>query len=314
MPILYFARGRGRGHALAGLAIAEALTSTEVQFVSYGTGAATLREQGRPVIDLHLPDQPDRLAVGAKFSQALQAGRPSLVVAHEEFDVIAAARLHKLPCVFVTDWFTKETDSIMQLLRYANQVLFLDQPGTFPEPSYLAGKVTYVGPVLRPLRYRRPDRLQARQHAGLPLDALIVSLFIQPGRRTEPVAPLAELLREAFQLLEASPKLLLFDRDAEPEFDRIMAASDLAITKGNRNLGLELAALGVPTISISHGLNAMDDLRTATLASNATVPYSSLNASRLAGLMRQMLAKRIQPQMFADGASLAASHLLSAAV
>ena len=58
----------------------------------------------------------------------------------------------------------------------------------------------------------------------------------------------------------------------------------------------------------------MDDLRTATLASNANVPYSSLNASRLAGLMRQMLAKRIQPQMFADGASLAASHLLSAAV
>ena len=39
------------------------------------------------------------------------------------------------------------------------------------------------------------------------------------------------------------PKLLVLARDRGSEFDRIMAASGLAITKGNRDIVLELAAM-----------------------------------------------------------------------
>lgn len=321
--VLYFARGRGRGHALAALSIAERLQAlrpdVDIRFVSYGTGAETFRQHGHAVIDLHLPDNPGLFGVESQLPPLFGGPLPSLVVGHEEFDVLPAAKDHGLPTVLLTDWFLDDPDAWqMQALKHADEILFLDDAqvftgGTFLSPEYLRGKVRCVGPVLRPLRYQRSDRLRARHDAGLPKGALIVSVFLHPGRRAEDVAPLSALLQTAFQSLEPRPKLLLWDRDSDTEFDRIMAASDLAITKGNRNLVLELAALGVPTLSVSHGLNLIDDLRTASLANNRTLPYAELNASRLAGLMREMIALghsgTVQPLRFDDGVLLAANCL-----
>ena len=58
--ILFFSRGQGRGHALPDLAISEALLREKPQldlhFVSYGTGADTLRAHGQTITDLDLPD------------------------------------------------------------------------------------------------------------------------------------------------------------------------------------------------------------------------------------------------------------------
>jgi hypothetical protein len=321
VTVLYCARGRGRGHALAAMAIAESFTAlrpgVEIRFVSYGTGAETLREHGRRVLDLDLPDCPRPLAVKRRLPRAFeQEPRPTLVVAHEEFDAPRAAHRDGLACIVVTDWFLDDPeDWRMESLKHAAEVLFLDDAaGIFPRPEYLNGKVSYVGPVLRPLRYDRSDRLRARHEAGFPNDALIVSVFIWPGRRTERVAPLEAMLQEAFESLEApDPKLLLWDRDSDAEFDRIMAASDLAITKGNRNVVLELAAMGVPAISVSHGLNVIDDIRTAPLPNNRTVSYADLDRAELARLMSEMLTKdaagEIQPVPFQNGASLAAERL-----
>lgn len=318
-PVLYFARGRGRGHALAALAIAEQLTALlpgiAIRFVSYGTGADTFREKGHTVIDLHLPDRPPLFAVENQLPALFEGAWPSLVIAHEEFEVAEVARAYGLPSILLTDWFTPEPDSWwMQSLKHADEILFLDDEhvltsGVFLQPEYVAGKVHCVGPVLRPLRYPRSQRRRARHDAEIPLDALVVSLFIHPGRRSEGIAPLADLLASAFHSLDAHPKLLLWDRDSGTEFDRTMAASDLAITKGNRNLALELASLGVPTISVSHGLNAIDDIRTAALANNRTVAYNGLDSASLAGLMREMIGRSVEPMLFEDGACRAAERL-----
>lgn len=88
--VLFIVRGRGRGHALDVLAIVERLNA-RVQFVSYGTGAETLREHGRRVVDLHLPDNPEPFALDVLLPDVLGRWRPRVVVAHEEFDVPAAA-------------------------------------------------------------------------------------------------------------------------------------------------------------------------------------------------------------------------------
>lgn len=317
--VLYFARGRGRGHALAALAIADRLVDLipelEVRFVSYGSGAEVMRDRGRPVLDLGLPDQPDVFAMENRLPRAFATGStPSIVVAHEEFDVPIAARHRRLPCVVVTDWFLNDPDDWrMESLTHAEEVLFLDEgAGIFPEPEYVEHKVRYVGPVLRPLRYARSDRLRARQAGGFPRDALLVSVLIWPGRRAESIAPLAALLNQAFELLEVAPgidKLLVWNRDGDSEFDRTMAACDLAITKGNRNLVLELAAMGVPAVSVSHGLNVIDDIRTARLPNNVTVAYRDLNAPALARLMTRMITLEVKPSRFRDGAAHVAERL-----
>ena len=58
--ILWFCRGRGRGHAIPDLEIVREVERVEpaaqVHFVSYGTGARTLEEFGRSVVDLGLSD------------------------------------------------------------------------------------------------------------------------------------------------------------------------------------------------------------------------------------------------------------------
>ena len=53
--ILFFSRGRGRGHAIPDMAIAEKLLrlrdDADIRFVSYATGAATFTEFGHSVIE-----------------------------------------------------------------------------------------------------------------------------------------------------------------------------------------------------------------------------------------------------------------------
>ena len=69
-----------------------------------------------------------------------------------------------------------------------------------------------------------------------------------------------------------------------------MVASDLAITKGNRNIVLELATLGVPSITISHGLNRIDDIRTLCIETNATIRASEIDSPTLARKIDDMLS------------------------
>jgi len=324
MTVWYFARGRGRGHALAGLSIARHMRSlvpsVRVRFISYGTGARTFRELGVPVLDLRMPDIPGLFDLERKLPRIFNTSRlPALVVAHEEFAVCPFAKAVGVPGVLITDWFLDDPNTWqMESIKNTEEVLFLDDPqvfadGLFIPPPYAAGKVQCTGPVLRPLSYGRQDRLRARRELGIAGGTLVVSVFIHPGRRTEEIAPLREILQTAFDSLPARSKLLLWDRDSDSEFDRTMAASDLAITKGNRNIVLELAAMGIPSISVSHGLNAIDDLRTASLANNRTLANRGLSALRLAECMTHMIERNkagaIQPIRYSDGARKAAESL-----
>src|SRR5947207_13572778 len=58
--VLFFSRGRGRGHAIVdievGRELGELRGDVEIRFVSYGTGARTIAERGIAAIDLGLPD------------------------------------------------------------------------------------------------------------------------------------------------------------------------------------------------------------------------------------------------------------------
>ena len=59
--ILFFSRGRGRGHALPDVEIVQAIhyarPDVEVLFVSYATGSQTIANAGLPVIDVGLPEE-----------------------------------------------------------------------------------------------------------------------------------------------------------------------------------------------------------------------------------------------------------------
>lgn len=279
---LYFVRGRGRGHALAALDVARKLPGP-VQFVSYATGARVLREHGVTVWDLRLKENPDLFSVRERAGKWIVRRRPSLLVAHEEFEALEAAARAGVDCIAVTDWFLPdENDWRMKSLGLAREVWMLEEPGVYPEPSYLLGKVKYRGPALRPLACRRNNREKMRREMGFGKSDFVVALFVYPGRRTEQRAPLRRLLQEAVGRLECrGKKIVLYNRDGDADFCRTMLVADVGITKGNRNLVLEMGKMGLPSITVDYGLNTIDSYRVRKCSWNQTIEYGDLTVGRL---------------------------------
>jgi UDP-N-acetylglucosamine:LPS N-acetylglucosamine transferase len=323
--VLFFSRGRGRGHAVPDCALAAELcrlrNDVDLRFVSYATGAETFEQLGHTVIDLDLPESNPLFETLIRATRVIGWLKPKLVIAHEELPALAAAKILELPTVYLADWFGKPDDVRTSLLAYADEILFLDEAGIFPEPVQAAGRVRYVGPVLRPSAYTRQDRLRARQELGIPAGHLVVSVL--PGSWTEEKAPIFELVVAAFDLLPERSKTLLWIagedyavlehrvqdrkdivvRKEEWQMDRLMVASDVAITKATRQTAMELAALGVPSISLSHGLNRIDDIRVARIASNTAFQVKEVDAGVIAATITTMMKAPQQPLVPAADAS-----------
>lgn len=310
--VLFFSRGRGRGHAIPDIGIAEELrrirADLDVLFVSYATGADTLAELGLSVVDLDLPEDNlvwDTTVLAGRLMERL---RPGLIVAHEEFAALVAAGALGIPAVFITHWFLEAETFAMQALRHASDVIFLDGPGRFAEPEHVAGKVHYVGPVVRDFDYGPSDRTRCCEELGIPADARVVSVL--PGSWTEAVAPIFDLVVGATRLLgDPAPHLLWLAGEDAPDLaercealdrvrveetswkiDRLMVASDLAVTKANRNTVVELDHLGIPSISLTHHLNPMDDRSVAGIPTTRCLDAATIGPERLAACMRSILA------------------------
>jgi UDP-N-acetylglucosamine:LPS N-acetylglucosamine transferase len=309
--VLYFSRGRGRGHAVTDIEIGRELSAlrkdAQVLFVSYGTGARTFEERGIAVIDLGLPDANGIAVTTVLAGRLIGRLQPDLVVANEEFAALPAARIFGIPTVMITDFFGEPGKFSAESLWFADQVLFIDRKGVFAEPPSVAGKVRYLGPQIREFEYRRGHRTRARRELGIDPGAAVIAVF--PGSWTEAMAPIADPLLAAFDGAKLRPKHLLWlaGRDADLirrrvngrnditvieadwRIDRLMVASDLAITKSTRTTVRELASLGIRTLSISHGLNPVDTDCIAALPSNRTLDISDLTARAIEKRLRDPL-------------------------
>lgn len=325
--ILFFSKGFGRGHAMPDLAIADKLhhqtPALRIQFVSYGTGAATFRANGRDVIDLGMPDNNPLLETIVHCFKLVSTFAPPLIVSHEEIAPLLAAKALDIPCLFITDYFQEPSMLTTKILEFAAEVLFTGDPGVFTEPPALRHHIRYLGPAVRPLNYRRTDRERARRELDLPADYTVVSCM--PGNWTEAGSPIADLLINAFDRLPYSNKCLIWlaGRDSEIlrsrfstrsdvtvlkenwEIDRLMVASDVVVTKSNRMTLHELHALGIPSIALSHGTNWPDDVVAHRISSNLLLDARALDARQLA----QHLIDKIDA-----GASLASTSAWPAGV
>src|SRR5213593_5155940 len=137
--ILFFSRGRGRGHAVPDIEIFRALetmrSDVDVRFVSYGTGADTFRAFGISLIDLGLPDSGGVVDTSVLAGKLIGWLNPDLVVSHEEFPAIPAAKIFDKRSLVLTDWFLESEGYAMHSLKFADEILFLGQEGVFSEPA-----------------------------------------------------------------------------------------------------------------------------------------------------------------------------------
>lgn len=281
--ILYFSRGKGAGHAIKDIAIVQQLQGLcpdiNVIFVSYDKGARTFVQNGFEVIDMELPANNPFLETQKRAQILIEHFQPSLIVSHEEFCIPPLARHLGIPCLFITHWFIEPEHPLMKLLESADEILFIEREGIFDCPSYLTDKVRYVGPVLRSFSYHREDRERARKELDISPKAKVV--LVVPGAAwPEAVVPIFDLVLSAFEQMAFSNKLLLWlagedeaslrskvngrcdivVKGTEWEIDRLMVASDLAITKGSYTAMCELDYLGIPSIALLHGHNLIDEI------------------------------------------------------
>lgn len=305
--LMIVSRGHGRGHAVPDMAIARELAlsvpNLEIQFVSYAAGAEAYRACGFDVLDLRAADKPPMWDQVIAFTRLLCETKPDLVVAHEEPAAVVAARAFRIPSLFITDYFIDPKHWSMQALRHADEIIFTAQSGLYTEPPYLKGRVRYVGRAVRQFEYTLQHRERARHELDIPPDATVV--LCQPGAWVESQVPLADLMDAAWDLLPCFPKLLIWlaGRDFQTlsarfahrsdihllkedwRIDRLMAASDILITKANRMTVYEAASLGLPSISISSMVNWPDDVAVANVESNTPLSTDAITPSLLAALI-----------------------------
>jgi hypothetical protein len=338
IDLLLFSRGRGRGHATPDLWIVRELRklipTLQVSFASYGTGAQALVEAGERVVDLGLPEANPFLGTAVQGGLLIREASPLLVVSHEEFGVVPAAKILGVPVVFITHWFTHPEHLSMQALKYADEVLFIDRPGVFAEPEYLRDRIRYVGPVLRVFDYQPTDRHRARAELGIQPDEVLV-LMLSSGWFTEERAPSMDLVLEAFGLVNHAAKRLIWVagsdleevsrrtlgiRDvsvirSEPVIEKLMVACDVAVTKGTHNIGNELAALGIRSISLSYGSNFADDEFARSISSNTFLWAEETSSATLAGHIEASLrygpARPNLSLLNGKGAAATANYLAS---
>jgi hypothetical protein len=290
------------------MAIMEAVRAIDdklvYQFVSYGTGALTLSEFGYSVVDLGLPDDNPFFETLIRSSDAIRRLSPHIILCHEEFAAVFAAKALGVPVIWLCDWFGNERDLGMQALGHVESIIFMGDPGVFDEPPYLTGKVRYFSSIVRDFKYHRQDRLRARQELGIADNVLTVSVI--PGSwANEQRAPVFDLLTSAFLRLEREQKLLCWvagsDYSALQErtkgmcdvrilkahwpTEQLIVASDLVVTKGNRGSIMEISELGVPSISLSYGQNPIDDIIVARIKSNLPLRIKGITPDYLARCM-----------------------------
>lgn len=320
---LFFSRGRGRGHALPDAAIAarlkEVAPELALSFASYATGAETLRTLGHPVIDLALPEANLFVPTLFKARELIEQHRPHFIIAHEEFAALLAAKLLGVPSIFISAWLPPNGNIYAESVTCADAVIVIDHPGIFPLPAGMTVKPHYTGPIYRQMQFTTRDRAGLRRELGWPAEAFVV--VVSPGgSATEKDSPLLDLAITAFRQLPQPQKRLIWlsakdHAEASARFkgipgcealrfvdpvERLLGAADVILTKGTRGATLDAAAVGVPSISISHGRNPVDDLLVPRIRTNVALVAKAVDADALAYHLQASSQRRSAPA--SDGA------------
>ena len=289
--------------------VAKTRPELEISFVSYADGATAFKRAGFSVIDLKLSATNPYIDTLVLSRQIISDHKPDLIVSHEEFAALPAARIAKLPSIFISAWLPDPRSGIThESLLSASSIILLGQPGIFALPQELATKPLYVGEIIRKFQFTTSDRSAIRAEMKIPDD--VVLLLMVPGAHNREVeTPTAHLIFEAFKLLQQNKKMLLWIGDKDYEFikscsanvpgvhavryvdpiEKLFAASDVVITKGTRGTTLDVSSMGLPSISLSFGKNPIDDILVPRVRTNIALNAAAVTPDILVEYIRNIL-------------------------
>ena len=283
--VLYFSRGRGFGHAIGDIEVIRELKkrdeNLDISIVSYAHGYEAFAKHGFTEIEnLYLDYENEFFSPQGllRTQQLIKSVRPDLIVANEMFNVLPLAREHGLPAVLITHWFFEAVHSKPTILSLfmacANHIIFGDLEDFHEKPPKLKAPVSFVGPIMRKIVVDIQDRNVLKKELGFQkTDKVILVSFggafekVDDGLEKGKIV-LKKIYQAFNQLNIQNLKLILlvgqiydyatskFDNPNVTilreswDFDKLMAASNIAIVRGSYRTLCELAVIGTPAICI----------------------------------------------------------------
>lgn len=320
--VLWVSRGRGYGHATVDAAILphleRALPGVRTTVASYGDGTRAFRDLDIRVRDLGLASEPEPGHACQRMRRLIRSTGPDLVVVHEDFPAAAACQADDIAYVFLTHWMLDADDPANSALCDAQGVVFLDEPGRFAIPSYLASRTHHVGPVLRPMPASGISRSRARRDLGLPANSLVI--MVAPGIHAhEGRNSIGRTVLDAIDLLPERRARVLWmggRRDPprelaahpsvhwigfRPDVEVVARAADAAITVGNYTTQRELHSLGVPTIALISDPDSPDGVYARSICSCVPLESGGVTAEDLAAALTGALDLAPACEAFGEG-------------
>lgn len=302
----------------------------EIIFASYATGFKAFINEN--VIDMNLPENNPFLKTLYKADGLIKHTTPNLVIAHEEFAALAAAKLNNIPSIYISAWMPRLGTVAAEAVSDATNSIIIESPGIFPEPEN-STKVFYTGPILRKMKFTANNRESLRTEMNIHGSALVITV-IPGGWAHEGRSHIWDTVLTAFHGLPQTVKHLFWIGASDTEelakkaknsslvkvlpftnpIERYLAISDIVITKGTLGITLDARAVGVPTISLSPGTNPIDDALVPRMKNNLPLNANAVNSEVLKFYIEKILKDPSQiPPTTANtnAASLAAQHILS---
>ncbi|MDX2273277.1 MAG: lipid-A-disaccharide synthase [Cyanobacteriota bacterium] len=220
-------------------------------------------------------------------------------------------------------WTTSSRISFQLAERMRLMLAIFPQEAEFYEAA--GGNVRWVGHPLLDILSAAPDRLQARQHLGIPADQMAVMLF--PASRNQELRHVAPVIFAAARLLQQqlpqvkfwlplaaerfAPPLLKLAKQQEIEItllkpqgsrehQTILAAADLIVAKSG-TVNLESAILGIPQVVV-YRVSRLTYWIGKTIL-NFSIPFMSPpNLVQMRLIVPELFQEEAQPSRIAEEA------------
>lgn len=304
MRVLFMPCGIGLGHAKRSIAISEKLEKNGIEtfFASYGSGYEILNEyyghqtsklpdikfygtEGELDIKYTVKKSIDMPYIFLKSiyreSKVIKKFKPDLVVSDSQYSVPITAKIHRIPCLLMTNELTvnfsmiyPEEKSVMYIengvekflkdvCNLCSKIMIPDVEGSTEVPEKLVNKVINIGPFLSKDPKMIKDKKTLKRKLGFKDYDKIVLVTVGGS---EFGIELLKLIYEASNQIKANKIVIVTGPKIEADFiqesNRIvkkryldnmmewMKISDIVVTLAGHNTLMEILSLGIPNIIV----------------------------------------------------------------
>lgn len=260
---LFLSRGRGWGHCIRDIEIASRISKKEhnnLVFASYGAGCQAFRAKKVECYELDCDDNGNVGNLLNQYIRVISDVKPEKMIVDEEYLVLPIAKGLHIPCCYITNYLSE--DPVEQsCIDYSEMVLFAEYDDMIQGTSHQV-PIIPIGPVYQELEVDeiKPDSSGKN------------TVLVLVGGSTENKCRIAnyDLVKRILEakipgityrvvgeeiaawIKRASSDISIEWCQRDGDIHKLISGCCAAIVRGGINTMWEMAALGIPSLSIPY--------------------------------------------------------------